>query len=988
MIRLLYSKTPQLVSPILRHFCDLRTYSKFLQSTPAAIIRAFSSDNKTTVETSFTVSYLINSCGLSQEAANSASKRVQFETVERPNSGLALLHKYGFSNPQITKIVKLYPLLLLADPEKTIFPKLMFFSSIGISSPDIIEIISSKPGILTHSLRNRIIPVYEFLKSALLFDDDMVNKAMRRGSRIFQRNVERVSAPNLLFLREIGMPQSSIQLLLIHHTNLLLYKVDMFREKIKEVMNMGFYPTETKFIHALASMLQLSESNWEHKIEVYGRCGWSEADVMFAFKKAPEIMTFSEKKIIGCMDFLVNVMDMKPSEIAGTPYLLCYSTKKRIIPRGLVIKILKSKGALEKNICFSTVVGLTNKCFLERYMDKHREHIPYLQDVFEGRMCPQELGLQYGQKFLHECPLGLMVDDENKWGCPQLKASLRNRIIPGYEFLMNALLFDDDMVIKAMSNQSRILRQDVEKISASNLLFLRQIGTPQSLIQQILMHHPSVLCHKADKFHDKIKELIDMGFCPTGMKFIYALQAILLNESYWQRKIEVYGRCGWSKDEILKAFKKDPRCMRFSEKKIIGTVHFLDNVMDLKPSAVAANPLKKRTIPRRLVFKTLMLKGVLKKKTSFRSVLLLTDKCFLKMYIDKHLEDIPYLLDVFDVMFALLYTKTPQSLSPILRYFCDLSTHLRLLQCTPVIINRSFSSTISSNKEQPETGKNLFTVFPTSLNSCGYVTTGRLYSASKRVQFLTPERPNSVLALLNQHGFTNFQIAKLVKYDPGFLLADPEKTIFPKLKFFYSVGITGPDLAKIISVNPSLLRHSLPNFIIPAYKFVRSALLFDDDMVIRALRPGSRILLYDVAPNLLVLREIGMTQSLINMLLAYHSSLICHKVDKFRDKVKEVINMGFCPTKTKFVHALHAIISISESNWQHKIELYGRYGWSKDEMLSVFKKHPLCMTLSEKKIIGVMDFLVNFMDMKPSKIAASPYLFTSFTFLASSLKKR
>ncbi|XP_037496101.1 uncharacterized protein LOC105628382 [Jatropha curcas] len=133
----------------------------------------------------------------------------------------------------------------------------------------------------------------------------------------------------------------------------------------------------------------------------------------------------------------------------------------------------------------------------------------------------------------------------------------------------------------------------------------------------------------------------------------------------------------------------------------------------------------------------------------------------------------------------------------------------------------------------------------------------------------------------------------------------------------------------------------------------RSALLFDDDMVIRALRAGSRILLYDVekimAPNLLILREIGMTQSLINMLLTYHSSLICHKVDKFRDKVKEVINMGFCPTKTKFVHALHAIISISKSNWQHKIELYGRYGWSEDEMLSVFKKHPLCMYVDKHK---------------------------------------
>ncbi|XP_012065164.2 uncharacterized protein LOC105628381 isoform X2 [Jatropha curcas] len=395
MIRLLYSKTPQLVSPILRHFCDLRTYSQFLQSTPVTVVRAFSSDNNTAVETSFTVSYLINSCGLSREAANSASKRVQFENVERPNSVLALLHKYGFSNPQITKIVKLYPLLLLADPEKTIFPKLMFFSSIGISSPDIAELISSKPVVLTHSLRNRIIPVYKFLKSALLFDDDMVIKAMSRGSRIFQHDVERVSAPNLLFLREIGMPQSCIQLLLIHYTNLLLFKVGMFRNKIKEVMNMGFCPTETKFIRALAAITQ-NESSWQHKIEVYVRCGWSKDEILSAFKKDPRCMTFSEKKIIGTMDFLVNVMDLKPSAVAANPYLLSHSLKKRTIPRDLVIEILISEGGLQKNISFSSVLTLSEKCFSKIYVDKHKEHIPSLQDVFEGRMCPQELGFQYG----------------------------------------------------------------------------------------------------------------------------------------------------------------------------------------------------------------------------------------------------------------------------------------------------------------------------------------------------------------------------------------------------------------------------------------------------------------------------------------------------------------------------------------------------------------------------------------------------------------
>ncbi|KDP43837.1 hypothetical protein JCGZ_20847 [Jatropha curcas] len=330
-------------------------------------------------------------------AAISASKRVHFLTPERPNSVLALLNEHGFTNSQIAKLGKYNPGFLLADPEKTIFRKLKFFSSVGITGPDLAKFISTNPTLLRHSLPNQIIPAYKFVRSALLFDDEMVIRALRLGSRILLYDVEKIMAPNLLVLRETGMTKSLINMLLTYHSSLIGHKVDKFRDKVREVINMGFCPTKTKFIQALHAIINISESNWLHKIELYGRYGWSQDEMLSVFKKHPLCMTFSEKKIIGCMDFLVNVMDMKPSEIAGTPYLLCYSVKKRIIPRGLVIKILKSKGALEKNISFSTVVGLTDKCFVERYMDKHREHIPYLQDVFEGRMCPQELGLQYGQ---------------------------------------------------------------------------------------------------------------------------------------------------------------------------------------------------------------------------------------------------------------------------------------------------------------------------------------------------------------------------------------------------------------------------------------------------------------------------------------------------------------------------------------------------------------------------------------------------------------
>ncbi|XP_037496096.1 transcription termination factor MTEF1, chloroplastic-like, partial [Jatropha curcas] len=246
---------------------------------------------------------------------------VKFVTLEGPESVIALLRKHGFSNFQISKIVQSWPRILLADPEKNILPKLKFFSSIGMTGPDIAKIISSCALTLTCSLINRIVPVYKFLKGASLFGDEFAIKAMSRASRTCVYNVEKISASNSLLLREIGMPQSVIKLLLINQF----------------VIDMGVCPTETKFIRALCAVVQLSESTRQHRVEVYGRYGWSKDEIL-----------------------------MKPSEIAAYPHLFSFSLKKRTIPRGLVIKTLKLKGVVEKNVVsFLSVLAASEKRFLK-----------------------------------------------------------------------------------------------------------------------------------------------------------------------------------------------------------------------------------------------------------------------------------------------------------------------------------------------------------------------------------------------------------------------------------------------------------------------------------------------------------------------------------------------------------------------------------------------------------------------------------------------
>ncbi|RVX22207.1 hypothetical protein CK203_001514 [Vitis vinifera] len=63
----------------------------------------FSSISPSGKSQSFTVSYLIDSCGLSHKDALSASKFFSFETPDKPNSVLAFFNSHGFSKSKSQK---------------------------------------------------------------------------------------------------------------------------------------------------------------------------------------------------------------------------------------------------------------------------------------------------------------------------------------------------------------------------------------------------------------------------------------------------------------------------------------------------------------------------------------------------------------------------------------------------------------------------------------------------------------------------------------------------------------------------------------------------------------------------------------------------------------------------------------------------------------------------------------------------------------------
>ncbi|XP_034690101.1 transcription termination factor MTERF6, chloroplastic/mitochondrial-like isoform X2 [Vitis riparia] len=366
-----------------------RAQVHFLQNTKPFRFRSFSSPK----QDSFTVSYLMNSCGLSPESALSASRKVQFETPERADSVLALLRNYGCTNTHISKIVSRYPLLLTANPEKTLLPKLEFFRSVGFSGPDLASIVVSSPIILRRSLENHVIPSYNFLKSVVMVNENIV-RAFKKTFWISGQNVQNVIAPNIAILEEIGVPMSNMKFLVTCHPNVVSQNREKFSRSVKKVIEMGFNPLRLSFLKAIEVSCQLTESMLEHKMEVYRRWGLTDDEIMSMFRLDPLCMKSSEKKITSVMDFLVNKMGWEPAAFARYPTVFLCSLEKKIIPRCSVVKVLQMKGLVKKDLCFGFLCS-NDKNFSDKFVLKYEQDVPELLNVYQGKIGILELVFVY-----------------------------------------------------------------------------------------------------------------------------------------------------------------------------------------------------------------------------------------------------------------------------------------------------------------------------------------------------------------------------------------------------------------------------------------------------------------------------------------------------------------------------------------------------------------------------------------------------------------
>ncbi|KAL5987738.1 hypothetical protein ACLOJK_035490 [Asimina triloba] len=304
--------------------------------------------SQTTQQPSSLIQYLQASLGFSPEGALKVSKQLK-QKIKNPDLIPTFLKSHGFSTTQIKSIIDRRPCLLYyAFPESTLAPKIQFFKENGFSDSDVMVLMVKNPHLFSRSLERSIKPFFD-LTHSILGRHEFVVELLNRKWLIF--NLDSWAA-NITILRSCGVNDHRISKMIRKHPGFFDVKPDRFNEVVEMVKQMGFRPLLASFMEAVHTIVCLTHFSWDLKFKVYRSVGWSDEEILSAFRKQPVCMSLSEKNIRRSMDYFTKEIGWDLSYIAMHPILLCFSLEKRIIPRYRFLQVLGSKGCIKKDEIF------------------------------------------------------------------------------------------------------------------------------------------------------------------------------------------------------------------------------------------------------------------------------------------------------------------------------------------------------------------------------------------------------------------------------------------------------------------------------------------------------------------------------------------------------------------------------------------------------------------------------------------------------------
>ncbi|XP_047957287.1 uncharacterized protein LOC125202853 [Salvia hispanica] len=227
-----------------------------------------------------------------------------------------------------------------------------------------------------------------------------------------------------------------------------------------------------------------------------------------------------------------------------------------------------------------------------------------------------------------------------------LHSSMANKIIPNLS-LLKGLLGSNDGVAKLLKSCSWFMIYDLEKTLMPNVEILKRCSIPMERILHLLYSLPRAFLVKSDIMRRSVDKAIEFGVPRTSVVFIYAVGLFhFTSQGLWEVKLQTLRDLGFSDDDILAMFRKQPHVFRASGHKLKNKIEFLLATGKFNISSVVACPvalacsIEKRLEPRMQILRLLEIRNLIEKWPSLSGISSFTDYMFFDKFIRPYYDEI------------------------------------------------------------------------------------------------------------------------------------------------------------------------------------------------------------------------------------------------------------------------------------------------------------------------------------------------------------
>ncbi|XP_057832872.2 transcription termination factor MTERF9, chloroplastic [Cryptomeria japonica] len=232
-----------------------------------------------------------------------------------------------------------------------------------------------------------------------------------------------------------------------------------------------------------------------------------------------------------------------------------------------------------------------------------------------------------------------------------------------------------------------------------------------------------------------------------------------------------------------------------------------------------------------------------------------------------------------------------------------------------------------------------------------------------------------VIHSLKKHGCTEAQIAKILRGHCQ-LIGSAETILEPKLKLLEDFGFVDQNLAKLMTRNPCFLSNSLENNIFPTMEFLKNVFQ-SQGVFIKALLRAPRLLSYSLEktlkPSLSFWEGWGFSGAKLVSFLQTNPNVL-QRTSLTPGQMDLINKIGIDKESKIFKYILGIVAMGRTETLEAKIENLKLCGLSVEEIRQLLGAVPLVLCFSKESVSEKMNFIVNNMELSVHHVVKHPWL--------------